>query len=81
MRSSLTYLILLGLGLGEHGSEVHSRHWEFVFLTIIIVVFLVHFKCTFKCMFMVTNHQASNTLRLKCQKRDEENDQLKKCET
>lgn len=21
-------LILVGLGLGDHGSEVHSRHWE-----------------------------------------------------
>lgn len=26
--SSLTYLILIGLGLGDHGSKVHSRHWE-----------------------------------------------------
>lgn len=23
----LTYLILIALGLGDHGSKVHSRHW------------------------------------------------------
>ena len=26
---SLTYFILIGLGLRDHGSEVHSKHWEF----------------------------------------------------
>ena len=28
MRSSLAYLILIGLGLGDHISEVNSTHWE-----------------------------------------------------
>ena len=25
---SLTYFILIDLGLRDHGSEVHSKHWE-----------------------------------------------------
>ena len=24
----LTYLVLIGLDLGTHGSKVHSRHWK-----------------------------------------------------
>lgn len=26
---SLTYWILIGLGLGDHGFEVHFKHWEY----------------------------------------------------
>ena len=79
---SLTYLILIGLCHGDHGSKMHSKHQEIFLFVIVIVVSLsccIVPKGLNVCSQPLTTKQMIS-LRLEGQKRNEENDQPKNCE-
>lgn len=61
---------------------MHSKHWELSWLYIIIVVSLVCYiiyKALDSCLQPLLSRQMIS-LKIECQKRNKENDQLKECE-
>ena len=58
---SLTYLILIGLGLGDPGFKVHSRHWELSHPNYhSSPLGALYSLKSFKCIFAAANHQAND---------------------
>lgn len=78
---SLTYLTLSSLGLVDHGSKVHLRHWIIVFI-IIIVVSMVNciFSTVLNMWFKLLIFRQIISPWIEQRKNNKENNQLKECE-
>lgn len=65
---SFTYLILIGLGLGDHGSEVHSRHGnDPTSNSHSNLPDALYSLKSFKCVFAAANHQANECEIVTCE--------------
>lgn len=65
---SFTYWILIGLGLGDHGSEVHSRHGNYpTSNSHSNLPDALYSLKSFKCVFAAANHQANECEVVTCE--------------